>query len=274
MTDLERFEAVLAELRALMRELYTVGLSDDVILIGAQVVALEQRSRDAPPFQLSLPGGLEIVRAFSLEPDLVIDTEDLDRLERLPEALRRCGFERGQQLGKPSSWSKTRDEGFVIQVDLFFTASCEEGALPTPMTRLRGAPSLRVHNIRLDDQSSIKVPDAHAYLSLKLEAKLRLRPEHNKDSLDLFSYAQVVGAPTIQAALRRAGADGERVRQELRGLFEREDSPGVQDVLEAAGSAMAPEERALLARAVLDVFDPILQGDSAHSSREAATTGE
>jgi len=248
-----------------MRELYTVGLSDDTVLIGAQVVALEQRGRDAQPFQLSLPGGLEIVRAFSLEPDLVFDTEDLDRLERLPDALRRCGFERGQKLGRPSSWSKTLDEGFVIQIDLFFTADCEEGALPTPMTRLRGAPSLRVHNVRLDDQSSIKVPDAYTYLSLKLEAKLRLRPEHHKDSLDLFAYTQVVGAPKINESLRQAGADGERVRKELRGLFEREDSVGVQDVLEAAGSAMAIEERALLARAVLDAFDPILQGGAANS---------
>jgi hypothetical protein len=90
---------------------------------------------------------------------------------------------------------------------------------------------------------------------MKLEAKLRIRPEHTKDSLDLFSYAQVVGAPKINEALQRAGADGERVREELRGLFEREDSPGVQDVLEAVGSQLAAEERALLVRAVLDAFD-------------------
>jgi hypothetical protein len=257
-TDLERFDRVLAELGAIMRELFIRGLADDVVLIGAQVVALEQRSRDAPPFQLSLPGGLEIVRSFSLEPDLVIDTDDLNRLERLPEALRACGFERGQRLGRPSSWSKTLEDVFVVQLDLFSTADCEESLLPTPMTRLRGTPSLRVHTIDLDGQSSIKVPDACAYLSLKLEAKLRIRPEHIKDSLDLFSYVQVVGAPKVNATLQRAGGDGERVRRELRGLFERGDSPGVQDVLEAVGAEMATDERALLTRAILDAFEPIL----------------
>jgi hypothetical protein len=257
-TDLERFDRVLAELRAVMQALYTRGLADDVVLIGAQVVALEQRSRNAPPFQLSLPGGLRIARAFSLEPDLVLDTDELGRLEGLPEALRACGFERGQSLGKPSTWSKKLEDGSEVQIDLFSTASCEEDLLPTPMTRLRGAPSLRVHAIQLDGQWSIKVPDAHAYLSLKLEAKLRIRPEHTKDSLDLFSYAQVVGAPTINAALRRAGDDGARVRRELRGLFEREDSPGVQDVLAAAGAEMRDDERALLTRAILDAFEPVL----------------
>jgi hypothetical protein len=267
-TDLERFDQVLAELGTIMKELYVIGLSDDVVLIGAQVVALEQRSRNAPPFRLSLPGGLEIVRSFSLEPDLVIDTEDLDRLDLLPDALRRCGFERGKRPGRPSSWSKTLDDGFVIEIDLFFTADCGEDVLPTPMTRLRGAPSLRVHKIDLDDRLSINVPDAHAYLSLKLEAKLRIRPEHTKDSLDLFSYVQVVGALKINAALQRAGADGERVRQDLRGLFEREDSPGVKDVLEAVGSELAPEERALLARAILDAFAPILQDGSAPLSQD------
>lgn len=62
MTDLERSERVIAELSALLLELHAVGLGDDVVLIGAQVVALEQRRREVPVFQLSLPSGIEVLR--------------------------------------------------------------------------------------------------------------------------------------------------------------------------------------------------------------------
>jgi hypothetical protein len=256
MTDLERFEVVIAELRALLQELYAIGLSDDAVLIGAQVVALEQRTRNVPIFQLPLPSGIAVTRAFSFEPDLVIDAEEPHRLEGLPEALRRRGFERSRTPGKPSRWSKRAGDS-LIELDLFCTTDCDEDLLPTPMTRLRGVPRLRLHTIQLDDTWSIKVPDAYSYLSLKLEAKLRLRPGNTKDSLDLFIYAQVVGAPEINAALERVGGDGERVRSELRQLFGQEDSAGVQDVLAAAGQSMNPEERALLVRAVMDAFESV-----------------
>src|SRR6478736_1336989 len=106
MTDDQQFELVLEELHQLLRELYTVGLDEDVVLIGAQVVALEQRSRQAPAFQLSLPSGIEIRRGFSMEPDLAIDTDDLNRLEPLPQALRARGFERSSAPGRPSRWIK------------------------------------------------------------------------------------------------------------------------------------------------------------------------
>lgn len=175
MTEIQRFELVLEELHQLLRELYKVGLDEHAVLIGAQVVALEQRSRDAQAFQVALPSGIEIRRGFSLEPDLVIDTDDLDRLEALPQALRARGFERSRTPGRPSRWTKTSG-AVLIELDLFTTADCDESQLPTPMTRLRGAPQLRLREVRLTDQSRIKVPDAHAYLSLKLEAWWGWRP--------------------------------------------------------------------------------------------------
>lgn len=50
MTDEERFSVVLRELGRLLVALRTIGLDDDVVLIGAQVVALEQVERGLPPF--------------------------------------------------------------------------------------------------------------------------------------------------------------------------------------------------------------------------------
>ncbi|MBI3182157.1 MAG: hypothetical protein HYZ28_08425 [Myxococcales bacterium] len=257
MTDSERFQVVLRELGELMLELFAVGLADDVVLIGAQVVALEQRSRNEPEFQLDLPAGPRVLRPFSLEPDIVLDTEDLARLEDLPGALRRKGFERSLTPGKPSRWTK-RVGDFAMEIDLFTTADCDEAALPTPMTRLRGAPRLPLRQLSLDGTNTIRVPNAYAFMSLKLEAKLRIRPQHTKDSLDLFAYARVVGAESINEALDAEGDEGARVRRELRQLFATVDSDGVRDVVTAAGETMGPDEKALLARGVVDAFEPIV----------------
>jgi hypothetical protein len=135
MTDHERFEVVLHELAELMLGLYMVGLSDDVVLIGAQVVALEQRRRNQPEFELELANGVRLTRGFSFEPDLVFDTENLHRLEDLPTVLRHNGFERARVGGKPSRWSKFVGEVAIdLDLDLFTTSDAEEGQLPTPMT--------------------------------------------------------------------------------------------------------------------------------------------
>lgn len=94
MTDEEHFRRVLTEIVTLIEALFRFGLYDSTVLIGAQVVALEQRARGKPVFEITLPTGPKLLRPFSMEPDLVFDTEDLQKLEILPEAMRAAGFER------------------------------------------------------------------------------------------------------------------------------------------------------------------------------------
>jgi hypothetical protein len=254
----ERFAEVLSETAALLRALWAVGLTD-VILIGAQVVALEQRARNLPLFELTTGNGTRINRGFSFEPDLVIDCEEPNRLEELPVTLRQCGFERTQRPGRPSTWSKKMSD-FTMDVDLFTTADLEAADLPTPMTRLRGAPRIRTVEMTLEDGAPIKIPDSYTFLSLKLDAKLRIRPGKTKDSLDMYAFVHVVGPEKVNESLVAIGIDGERVRRELRGLFERPDSPGVKDILNATTIGMEEFERQLIARAVVDTFETIIGG--------------
>jgi hypothetical protein len=53
--------------------------------------------------------------------------------------------------------------------------------------------------------------------------------------------------------LRQAGAEGQRIRKELLGLFYERSSPGVRDVM-AYASTLEPEQQELLAQSVVDLF--------------------
>lgn len=248
MTDQERFDRVLLELGDLLVALRAIGLGDDAVLIGAQVVAIEQLARKQTPFLFQTAHGLEISRGFSFEPDLVIDSENEQALEQLPEVLKQQGFER---TGRSATWAKRLDDGFTLELDLFRTA--EDIHPPTVMTLVKGAPRFQVRVVRVSG-TDFRLPRPYTWLSMKLEAKLRLRPEHTKDSLDLYAYAEVVGADEINQSLAQAGPDGARVRRELHLLFGEVTAPGVRDVLDAAAAHASAEERALLAQGIVDAF--------------------
>lgn len=256
MTETEHFDLVLKEIESLMVALGRVGLGESVVLVGAQVVALEQRARNQAPFELELPTGLRLTRGFSFEPDFVFDTEEDNLLDRIPDAMRAAGFVRVLQAGKPARWSKKVGE-ITVDVDLFGIGPEADSFHSVSLPQLRGAPRLPLKEIRLSETWNIKVPDPYAYLSLKLEAKLRIRPAETKDSVDIFAYAHVVGPEEINRSLDKRDKEGARVRSELRELFGAETAQGVLDVVSGLGSTLESAERALLVRAVLDTFESI-----------------
>ena len=102
----------------------------------------------------------------------------------------------------------------------------------------------------------IDVPDVVGFLAMKLEAKLRLRPTATKDSCDVYAYVDLKGVDVINAGLKRDAREGPRLVGHLWTLFGDVTAPGVLDVLTYAGS-LADEERALLTRAVVDLFEEI-----------------
>lgn len=248
MTDEERFAVVLDELGGVVVELRSIGLNEDVVLIGAQVVALEQQQRSAKLFELQTAHGLRLNRAFSFEPDLAIDSDDEAKLAEIPDALRRRGFKRQFRAGRPATWSKTVGE-VTVEIDLFTTAP--EAA--HTLVALRGAPRLRSRAITLPDGTSIRLPDAASFLSMKIEAKQKIRPEKTKDSFDLYAYVTTIGAEEISRQLTP------RLRESLFELFGDVAAPGVRDVVEAGLPYGTEDERALLARSVVDLFETALR---------------
>ena len=75
MTDEEQLEAVLVELRALLREFR--DLRHHVVLVGAQVLALEARRLGRTgAITVETPTGVVVGGRFSFEPDLLLDVFD------------------------------------------------------------------------------------------------------------------------------------------------------------------------------------------------------
>jgi hypothetical protein len=68
----------------------------------------------------------------------------------------------------------------------------------------------------------------------------------------------VVGAEAISTSLDKQDLEGDRVRSGLRQLFCEESAPGVTDIVGSLGANLGDDERALLIRAVLDTFEPLL----------------
>jgi hypothetical protein len=102
----------------------------------------------------------------------------------------------------------------------------------------------------------VLVPDPVGFLATKVEAKRHLRPSQTKDSFDLYAYVAMRGVATVAEALRRDDREGPRIEAQLRALFGGTEAEGVRDVLAYAGS-LGEEERTLLARAVVDLFDDL-----------------
>lgn len=255
MTDTERFEIIIGALGELVIALGSIGLYEkDIVLIGAQVVALEQRARKLELFEVRTPHDIALTRGFSMEPDLVFDTDDEQKMEQLFEVTRQQGFVRSFLPGRPARYVKTV-RGVKVEVD-FFTTSIEEPS-PGGLPRLRGAGRLRTHSVALLHNQTISVPDACSYLSMKLEAKLRIRPAHQKDSFDMYLYVRTMGEQAVIKSLDNTGPDGARVRRELQELFGSLDGRGVRDVVAAGLPQANPAEKELLLRHVVETFEPI-----------------
>ncbi len=242
MTDHEHFQVVLSELGNLVVALKAHGFVDEVVLIGAQVVALEQGTRAEELFELTTAHGTRLTRGFSFEPDLVLDTDDEQKLDAYPAAFAQCGFKRVHQAGRPATWSK-RVADVTVDIDLFSTAS--DDSRPSGMPSLRGVKGRRCHELKLPDNVSILVPDAITFLSMKLEAKLRIRPEKTKDSFDMLAYVLAVGPESVREQLKTNKGN---VGQELRGLFGVPTAAGVLDVVNAGLPHGTAEERAQVAQ--------------------------
>lgn len=101
--------------------------------------------------------------------------------------------------------------------------------------------------------------DAIGYLSLKLSAK-QLRPRLKKDCFDIFAYVHLIGVDEVNRQLR-SSPTGPSIRDQLKALFGTETSAGVLDVLEFAPT-LDEADRALVVRAVLDLFDPLCRTGS------------
>jgi len=254
-TDRIRFEAVLEELRRLINEFARIGV--EVILVGGQALAVEQRESGGSGVIMVQTGtGLSIERGFSFEPDLLIDVSRAEeRIDLLGSAMRNCGFDRI----RTSRWSK--QSGAVV-VDIFIPDDAEYWEDPGATRLPKGAVALlKPRAVQLQLQGGnlvIHVPDPIGFLAMKLEAKKRLRPIMTKDSFDIYAYVSMKGIDTIASAILADSIDGPALRTGLAWLFGSEAAPGVQDVLTYA-DGYGSEERALLARAVVDLFQQLAQ---------------
>ncbi len=254
MTEAERFDLILDELRQILLDLG--DLSAHVVLVGGQVLALEDLAEGGSGIiQVETATGVVVARGFSMEPDLLFDTEsDSAQVfgEHLPQVLRARGFvpTRGFR------WSKDL-AGEPMHVDLF-CAPGTEGEAPMSMTPLPGADLAlaRAHSITvsvLDHDLTISVPDAAGFLAMKLEAKLRLRPDLAKDSFDLFTYVKRNTVAVVAQSLARRTVPGTKIAGELRRLFADESAPGVRDLLGYAPT-LGEMDRQLLIREAIDLF--------------------
>ncbi|NTX10433.1 hypothetical protein HUA76_06520 [Myxococcus sp. CA056] len=255
MTDEERFDEILEELRELLLDLGDLSFS--VMLIGGQVLAMESRLRGGTGvISVETDTGTVVERGFSFEPDLLFDLDGSEFMAgRLLEVLRERGFKRE---ARDFRWSKTMPSGQTMDLDLFAPDGSEVSELLTRMTPLPDARIAlgrrRLVSLKVGGKSlSILLPDAAGFLSMKERAKRELRPEKAKDSFDMFVYVKLVGTEAVRASLQAAGEDGRALRDRLLTLFWNAHSKGVQDVLTYAASH-EDEERALLAQAVVDLF--------------------
>jgi len=253
-TDLERFETVLRELGELWLRLG--DLAEHVMVIGGQVIALESRTRGGDGvIEVETSVGPKVVRGYSFDLDLLYDGEAGWMGERLPEVLRSCGFERSTSF----RWTKLVGAERV-DIDLLVAPSAEPGNLPTPMTTAPGGDIavLRPRRVQLTPAVKVSIPSPLDFLALKVEAK-KTRPKATKDSFDLFAYVSLMTAQVISDALSTGGADGERLRREILGLFGTEKAPGVLDILAYAGT-LEPTDRQLVARSVVDLMQKATAG--------------
>jgi len=257
-TDEERFDEILGELREFLIDLGDLSLN--VMLIGGQVLAVESRRQGGTGvISVETDTGTVVERGFSFEPDLLFDINGTEFMaERLLEVLRERDFKRE---ARDFRWSKTLPSGQTMDLDLFAPEGSEVSErltrmTPLPDSRIALRRSQRV-SLKVSGKSlSILLPDAAGFLTMKERAKREHRPELSKDCFDMFVYVKLVGTQVVRASLQAAGTDGQALESRLRLLFWDKDSKGVQDVLTYVSTHDA-EERALLAQAVVDLFQDI-----------------
>jgi len=262
-SDAIRFEVVLEELRQLVKEFKRIGVG--VVLVGGQALAAEQReSGGSGVIMVTTETGLCIERGYSLEPDLLIDVGcAAGRIDAIGDVMRNCGFDRA----KTARWSKS--EG-TVAVDLFIPEDTEEWDDPGATRLPRSAVALlkpRLVQLRLQGGDlEIYVPDPVGFLAMKLEAKQHLRPNMKKDSFDMYAYVSMKGIDTIAKAILADSHDGPALTTGLASLFGDDAAPGVRDVL-AYADGYDSTEQALLARAVVDLFQQLAHRLSGDRSR-------
>ena len=262
MTDEERFDVVLEELRGLMTALG--DFAGSVVLIGGQVVALQQKQRVGNgSIDIQTSVGVVVSRGFSLDSDLLLafdGTAHEQRGEEFPAILRSRGFTRSNP---DTRWLKTVGD-VAVPIDLFVTPDLALDAYPTRATVLYDGDLAASRPTRLEvplraGMLEIQVPNPLGYLALKVDAKLRRRPAQTKDSFDLFAFVQTMGADVAGGALRDSRAHGPRVADELKQLFCSPSAAGVQDVVTYSRTSLGPAERALLEQAAVDLFAEVLR---------------
>jgi hypothetical protein len=254
--EVAQFEAVLDELRGVLSDFTMIGVS--AMLVGGQVLAVEGKAAGGDGvIEVRTPTDVVVRRGFSMEPDLLFDVDEAaPRVDAIVDVLRARGFKRI----KTYRWSKATPTGDVL-LDLFMPPDADDANDPAGFTRLPAGDLalLRPRKIQVQLRSgvlNVDVPDPVGFIAMKLEAKLRLRPTATKDSFDLYAYVSMKGADAINAGLKRDAREGPRIVAHLRTLFGDVNAPGVLDVLTYAGS-LGDDERALLARAVVDLFEAV-----------------
>ncbi len=252
MTDRERFDVILEELGALLSR---VGCLCDVVLIGGQALAVEQvAAGEDPLLQVETDTGQRLVRGYSFDPDLLVDSVDPEesaRWDELPEILRGFGYQRGR---REFQWEKQIGEVYV-RLDLFRPQGTPTPA--TPMTELpRGEQVLaRASELRFRvgaREVRLKTPNPVDFVLMKVDAIRIRRPKNPKDAFDLYAYARKK-TPVVVAEAIAAARERDEALQLLQQLFADENAPGVLDVLSFAGS-LEGIDRALVARDVVRTF--------------------
>jgi hypothetical protein len=258
MTDQERFLLVIEELRELLSRLG--DLAGHVVVVGGQVIALEAlASGEEGRVRVETGTGTVVDRGFTFEPDLLIDTYEMERYgDALAHVLRELGFHR---TGRSYRWAKSA-RGVEVEIDLFAPPDADEDTLPTPMTKLPGGDLALARATRLTlsvggRNFEVAVPDPVSFMMMKTIAKKELRPTDTKDTFDLFVYVERHGVESIARALS-AYRGGTPLLADLERLFGSECAPGVQDVL-AYAETSEEIERQYLVRFIVDLFQELLR---------------
>ncbi len=253
-SDAAQFDAVLDELRALLSDFGAIGVN--AILVGGQVLAVEGKAAGGDGvIEVRTPTDVVVRRGYSMEPDLLFDVDEAGpRVDGITDVLRARGFKRVRTF----RWSKPMPTG-EMHLDTFMSPDADDANDPAGFTRLPAGDLalLRPRKIQVQLPGGlldVAVPDVVGFLAMKLEAKLRLRPALTKDSFDLYAYVAMKGIDAVNAGLKRDTIEAPRIVASLRSLFGAVDAPGVVDVLAYAGT-LSDDEGALLARAVVDLFE-------------------
>lgn len=250
-----RFEIVLEELRALW--IAFQDISWHMTLIGGQVVSLLSKQRSGTALiEVTFPTGPSVSRGYSFEPDILVDLDGIaNRADQIDDVLRQRGYTRV----RGHRWARTvHDEigEVAIEVDLFRPDDTQEENNYSGLTAIRADQALaRRQTINLRGVA-VHIPDALGFISMKIDAKQRYRPDETRDCLDIVAYVALVGAAEVAAQLENGGPVGEQIRRDLKELFGSVESRGVRDVLAHELSA-DPYERELLAQAVVDLMQDL-----------------